>query len=95
MNRADGTEVSDNDMLVVTTTDFVATGGDDILTLIMPEDGFATADNAPLVRDAIAGWMRSRGGTLNADSFSDPENPEWNLPNPLPADCAIKEMPRE
>jgi 5'-nucleotidase len=95
MFRADGSEIGEDDMLVVATTDFLATGGDDILTPVMPEDGFPTADNAPLVREAIVDWMRSHGGALNADSFSDADNPKWNLPQTIPADCAIQEMPRQ
>ncbi len=95
MFRADGSEIGDDDMVVVTTTDFLAFGGDDIFTPVIPEEGFPTPENAELTRDAIAKWLRSRGGTLNADSFSDAENPKWNLPNPMPTDCSIEEMPRE
>ncbi len=87
--RADGTEIADDEMLLVTTTDFLATGGDDILTPIMPEGGFPIMKNSPLVREAIADWMRARGGTLNADSFSAAENPKWNQPEPMPANCAM------
>jgi 5'-nucleotidase len=87
--RADGTEIEDDEMLLVTTTDFLASGGDDILTPVIPEGGFPVMNNAPLVREAIVDWMRAHGGTLNADSFSDAENPKWNQPEPMPANCAI------
>ena len=89
MLRADGSEIGDDDMLVVTTTDFLATGGDDIFTPVIPEGGFDLANNAPLMREAIAGWMREHGGSLNAEDFADADNPVWNLPDPMPPDCAL------
>ena len=89
MIRADGSEIGDDDMVVVTTTDFLAFGGDDIFTPVIPEDGFPTPENAELTREAIAKWLRSRGGTLDADSFSDVDNPKWNLQDPMPENCAL------
>ncbi len=89
MIRADGSEIGDDDMVVVTTTDFLAFGGDDIFTPVIPEDGFPTPENAELTREAIAKWLRSRGGTLDADSFSDVDNPKWNLQDQMPENCAL------
>lgn len=92
MMRPDGTEIEDHEMLVITANNFLATGGDDILTSVIPEEGFPVGpidDRLPLMREAIADWMRRRGGSLNADSFSDAGNPKWNIPGPLPADCTL------
>lgn len=89
MIRPDGTEIADDEMLVVTTTDFLATGGDDIFTTIIPDDGFRIENNLPLMREAIADWFRQRGGNLGADDFSDSDSPKWNLPDPLPATCTL------
>ena len=89
MIRQDGSEIEDQEMLAVMTTDFLATGGDDVLTPIIPEGGFPIARDTPLVREAIADWMRRRGGSLNADSFSDADSPKWNVPDPIPAACAL------
>ena len=88
MMRADGSTIEDNDMLAVITTDFLATGGDDVLTPVIPEDGFPLATSAILVREAIANWMRQRGGSLNADTFSDAGNPKWSIPESGMAQCA-------
>ena len=88
MMRADGSTIEDNDMLAVMTTDFLATGGDDVLTPVIPEDGFPLATNAILVREALADWMRQRGGSLNADTFSDAGNPKWSIPESGMAQCA-------
>jgi 2',3'-cyclic-nucleotide 2'-phosphodiesterase/3'-nucleotidase len=87
--RPDGTEIGDHDMLVVTTNDFLATGGDDIFTTVIPKDGFRLDDDLPLTRDAIVDWFRQRGGSLSDDSFSDAENPKWNIPEPLSPACSL------
>ena len=89
MVRPDGTEIDDQELIVVTTTDFLAMGGDDIFTTIMPEDGFTIANDLPLIREVIVNWMRRHGGNLNADSFSDSDSPKWNVPNPIPAACSL------
>ena len=79
MTRTDGSEIADDAMLAVMTTDFLATGGDDVLTPIIPEDGFPIDTDMPLVREAIADWMRQRGGSLDAATFSDADSPVWNI----------------
>jgi len=76
-------------MLTVMTTDFLAMGGDEIFTPVIPEDGFLIAGSTQLVRETIASWMRKRGGNLNADSFSDADNPKWNIPESVMMECAL------
>jgi len=88
MTRPDGSSIEDHETLAVMTTDFLAMGGDEIFTPVIPEDGFPIAGNTQLVREAIASWMRRRGGTLNAASFSDADNPKWNIPESVIAECA-------
>ena len=88
MVRQDGSEIEDHEMLAVVTTDFLATGGDDVLTTIIPEDGFPIATNTPLVREAIADWMRKRGGSLSDLDFSDAGNPKWNVPDSILEGCS-------
>ncbi len=88
MTRLDGSAIEDHETLAVMTTDFLAMGGDDIFTPVIPEDGFPTAGNTQLVREAIAGWMREHNGTLNAGSFSDADNPNWNIPESAMMGCA-------
>jgi len=89
MTRADGSEITDEETLVITTTDFLAMGGDDILTTVIPEQGFPISAGLPLTREAIAAWLRQRGGNLNADTFSNAANPKWNVPDPFPTDCKL------
>ncbi len=88
MMRPDGTEIEDGEILVVTTNDFLASGGDDIFTTVIPEHGFQFENDLPLTREAIADWLRQRGGNLSADSFSDADSPKWNIADPLPAACS-------
>ena len=88
MIRRDGSEIEDHEMLSVMTTDFLATGGDDIFTAIMPTDGFPIDANKPLIREVIADWMRQRGGSLSADTFSDAGNPKWNIPDSIVEQCS-------
>jgi 2',3'-cyclic-nucleotide 2'-phosphodiesterase (5'-nucleotidase family) len=89
MTRLDGSSIEDHETLAVMTTDFLAMGGDEIFTPVIPEDGFPIAGNTQLVREAIASWMRQRGGTLNAASFSDADNPKWNIPESVMMKCAL------
>ena len=89
MLRPDGTEIEDSEMLVVTTNNFLATGGDDIFTTVIPEGGFPVDTGMPLSREAIANWFRQRGGKLSADSFSDDDSPKWNIAESLPATCSL------
>jgi len=88
MIRTDGSAIEDHEMLAIITTDFLATGGDNVLTTIIPEHGFTIDSEKPLVREAIADWMRQRGGSLDAETFSDAGNPKWNIPDSVAAQCS-------
>ena len=87
MTRNDGSEIEDHEMLAVMTTDFLATGGDDVLTPIIPEAGFPISSDTPLIREVVANWMRQRGGNLSADTFLDTDNPKWNIPDSIAEEC--------
>ncbi len=83
--RLDGTTVRDDETLALLTTDFLATGG----------DGFFAGSAIPFeigppVRDALAGALSRRGGKLDQDdpALFDPEHPRFDLPAPVPIDCA-------
>ena len=88
MIRQDGSPIEDHEMLTVMTTDFLATGGDDVFTPIIPKNGFPIDTNKPLIREVIANWMRQRGGSLSADIFSDANNPKWNIPDSVAKECS-------
>lgn len=87
IQRTSGAPIHDDEQLVVVTTDFVAFGGNEILTSVMPPGGFPVADDAPVARDLIAGWFRKRGGRVRQEQFADATNPRWRYPGPLPVVC--------
>jgi len=77
VRTATGEAIADGRRVLVATTDFLATGGDGILTSVTPAQGFALPDAAPLLRDIVADWVRRRGGRLRAEQLIDPERPRW------------------
>lgn len=89
MQRPDGSEIADDDVLRVVANDFLLLGGDDILTPVIPEDGFAIPNGTPLVRETLVRWFRSNPGSMTPDEFVDPEALRWNLPAELPAECEL------
>ena len=89
MIRNDGREIQDSDTLRVVANDFLLLGGDHVLTPAIPEGGFEMPRETLLVRDTLVEWFRNRGGSMNAVEFRDPDNLRWNLPDPLPDDCAF------
>jgi 5'-nucleotidase len=76
---ASGDTIDDDRRLLVATTDFIATGGDSILTAVTPPQGFAIPDTSPLLRDVVAASLRRRGGVLRADQLIDPATPRWDV----------------
>ncbi|HSD69874.1 MAG TPA: hypothetical protein VLB07_09980, partial [Woeseiaceae bacterium] len=82
-------EVRDEERLLVVTNDFLVTGGDSVLTPIMPAEGFAIDYEGPLVRDVIVEWMRANPTNLNEAQFDSETNPRWNLPRPAPLTCDL------
>ena len=66
--RSSGTPIDPAETLTVATTDFFASRA---------RFGFRTTApaTAPLVRDAVAGWLTARGGRLSAADLADP--PRW------------------
>jgi 5'-nucleotidase len=87
MLRPSGEAIRDSDRLVIATMDFLATGGDGILTPVMPPDGFPLTTTGSLARDEIAGWLRRRGGRLREEDLITPANPRWQYSETLPIDC--------
>ena len=79
VRTASGEAIEDGRRLLVATTDFLATGGDGILTSVTPAQGFAMPESAPLLREVVADWVRRRGGRLGTGELLDPENPRWSV----------------
>jgi 2',3'-cyclic-nucleotide 2'-phosphodiesterase (5'-nucleotidase family) len=87
LRRPDGTLVEDDDEIVIATTNFLATGGDNVFKPVMPDGGFELDPDAPLFRDELTAWLEARGGTLGAADFYDPDTPRFRLPTALPMKC--------
>ncbi|MGI9233024.1 MAG: bifunctional metallophosphatase/5'-nucleotidase, partial [Woeseiaceae bacterium] len=86
---SDGTVLRDEDTVALIANDFLAFGGDDVLTPIIPDEGFSIDYGKPLVRDVLVDWFRRQRGTLSPDDYVTTASPKWNLPEPFPADCAL------
>lgn len=89
VRKSSGIEVLDHEQLLIVTNDFLASGGDEVLTPAMPAEGFRIEFEGPLVRDVIVDWMKSRVGRLSEDQFIDEAKPRWNLPQPAPVRCEL------
>jgi 2',3'-cyclic-nucleotide 2'-phosphodiesterase (5'-nucleotidase family) len=84
LRRDSGAPVADDDVLVVAVSDFLATGGDDILSPVMPATGFDIPDDAPLVRAALAAHLGSLGARLHERDVS---GVRTIVPGELPVSC--------
>lgn len=89
LRLANGSAVRDDDRLTVVVNDYLALGGDDILTPVIPRSGFDIDDNLPLTRDVLLAWFRGKGGSLNPEDYLTTENPKWNVPDLLPNTCSL------
>jgi 5'-nucleotidase len=78
--RLSGQPIQDHERFTVATSSFLAQGGDDVLKTVMPPDGIPIPDDAPLMRDVVADWLRTRGGRLGRADLIDEANPRWVVP---------------
>ena len=85
MTRPSGTVIADGDAVLLVTSDFLATGGDGILTPIMPAGGFPVDTSAPLIRDAIVEYLRRPGAPVRESQLLD-ATPRLSVSGP--ASCA-------
>jgi 5'-nucleotidase len=89
MKLRTGATIHDDDRVAIVANDFLALGGDDVLTPVLPDGGFDVDDSMPLTRDVLVDWFRSKTGSLNPDDYLSTEEPRWNLPDELPATCSL------
>jgi 5'-nucleotidase len=89
MRLADGREIVDTDRIQVIANDFLAFGGDDILTPVIPVGGFELNFDMPRTRDALIQWFKARPGTMDPADFRSLNTPKWNLPDEIPATCQL------
>ena len=85
--HADSGPIADGTVLRVATTDFLALGGEGLFAPVAPPGGFQVGDG-PVVRDAVADWLRARGGRLGDSEFTRRAASTWTLPGPLPLNCS-------
>ena len=86
--RPDGQPVEDRERVLVVTTDFLATNGDNIFASVVPPDGFTVEQDAGTVRDVVIGALKKYGPTLGEAQLLDGPNPRWVLPAPRPVTCS-------
>ncbi|MFK8031367.1 MAG: bifunctional UDP-sugar hydrolase/5'-nucleotidase [Gammaproteobacteria bacterium] len=89
LRRKDGSEIYDTDVVKLAVNDFLALGGDNILSPVLPENGFAYPSDTPLARDMVVKWLTEKGGTLTADQFLGEQNRRWHMPDSIPSDCKL------
>ncbi len=85
--HGDSGPIADDTVLRVATTDFLALGGEGVFTPVAPPGGYKVGDG-PLVRDAVADWLRARAGRLGEAEFTRRAASAWTLPGPLPLNCS-------
>ncbi len=89
LHFADGREISDSASVTVAVNDYIALGGDDILTSVIPEGGYAIDNSLPLTRDIFVEWLSNKGGSINAGDFETTDNPKWSRPENLDPECRL------
>ncbi len=88
LRRDDGREITDSDKVRVIANDFLALGGDDILTPAIPEQGLPIDQGLPRTRDVLVQWFIDHPGELDPAEFRTHDAPKWNLPDIIPETCA-------
>lgn len=89
MRLANGREIADTDSVSIAVADYLALGGDDVFTSVMPEGGYERQLDAPLARDAIVDWLQEMGGSISVNDFSSEDDPKWTLPDNLNPECRL------
>ena len=88
----DGREIADTDTVRVIANDFLALGGDDILTPAIPAGGLDTDQGLPGTRDVLVQWFLENAGTLDPAQFRTHATPKWVLPATIPETCIPNEV---
>jgi 5'-nucleotidase len=85
VERANGRPIHDEDVLVVAMSDVLATRA---VASIAPRLDVSHAGEPPVqMVDAVADWLRARGGRLSASQFADPSRPRWTRTPQASAGC--------
>jgi len=83
-----GEEIAPERELTVVTSDFLATGGDEMFTLALGR-GAVQIEDGPPMREALLELLHARGGSLRADDPAtfDREHPRVSYPGERPVRC--------
>jgi 2',3'-cyclic-nucleotide 2'-phosphodiesterase (5'-nucleotidase family) len=89
LSRPDGSSVDPKQELVLVTNDFVATGGDELLSPIPRVIKRGRVDTDETLRDVVAKQLAKRTRPLNPDDpeFFDPALPRIAYPGKRPVSC--------
>jgi 5'-nucleotidase len=87
LTRTSGEPIRAEDRLTAVTSDFVAGGGDGVIAPAGPVGEIRTPPGAPILRESVVAWLRSRGGRLNEHEFASADNRRWRFPGPRPVMC--------
>ena len=86
--RPSGIPIEDGDTLLVVVSDFLATGGDGILSPVLPAEGFPVDPAAPLVRDVLVDYLKELRQPLHEEQLLEAERPRLSVPGALPVTCS-------
>ncbi len=87
MTLDDGTPIRDSDTVRVIANDFLALGGDDILTPVIDARGLEVEQGLPRTRDVLVQWFMNHPGTLDPSSYQTHDNPKWRVPDIISDTC--------
>lgn len=87
LRREDGRALAEGEEIEVVVSDFLATGGDGVLSEVREREGALRLEEDPPLRDAMVEVLRARGGSLAASSLLDPSHPRVRLPSERPVTC--------
>jgi len=84
LRRESGAAVRDDETLIVVTSDFLASGGDDFFTPIVPLR--VTRSDGPLIRDHVADWLTRAARRWRAEDLT-PKTRRITYPGTRPVTC--------
>ncbi len=87
VTRDSGAALADSDRIVLATTDFLFTGGDNVFTGAGALTDLTSAADNRDQREAIAASLRVRGGRLDPEQFLKTDEPRWSYPGSRPVRC--------
>ena len=89
LTRRDGRRIRDRDRLLLVTSDFLASGGDNLFAGRPLASDAITIEQGQPIRDALAQVLRAHGGHLSGDdpTLYDREDPRVVYPGQRPVKC--------